>query len=302
MNIKLIAQIKGGIGNQLFCYASARRLAIVNGAELIIDDISGFRSDRLYMRQYSLDVFCINVPKASLLQRMEPFGRLQRGIKKRFNKKLPLSKRRYISQEGVEFDPELLGLKLQDGDTYFDGFGQSEDYFIDIESVIRNDLKFKASLDIKNQNIAASINSNNSVAIHVRWFNPSNKNSGDHLAIQYYQEAISRIISSVKNPFFYIFSDQMAITKELLGPLLSQHMVEYVEHNASDEMAYADLWLMSQCQHFIIANSTFSWWGAWLGEKKGISHVYAPGIFVNPNQSVTAWGFNRLIPDRWVTL
>jgi hypothetical protein len=151
MNIKLIAQIKGGIGNQLFCYASARRLAIVNGAELIIDDISGFCSDRLYMRQYSLDVFCINLPKASLLQRMEPFGRLQRGIKKRFNKKLPLSKRRYISQEGVEFDPELIGLKLQDGDTYFDGFGQSEDYFIDIESVIRNDLKFKAPLDIKNQ-------------------------------------------------------------------------------------------------------------------------------------------------------
>lgn len=302
MSKRLIAQIKGGIGNQLFCYASARRLALVNGAKLVVDAISGFSSDHLYKRQYSLDVFNINAPNASLWQRMEPFGRYRRSIARRLDKMLPLSKKRYIFQEGVQFDPALLGLKLQDGDTYFNGFGQSEDYFSDIESVIRNDLIIKPPLDDENQKISATVKSSNSVAIHVRWFNPGNKDSSDHVASQYYQEAISRIIATVASPHFFVFSDQMVITKELLGPLLSQHPVSYVEHNVSQERAYADLWLMSQCQHFIIANSTFSWWGAWLGEKKNISQIYAPGKYINPNGSVTAWGFDRLIPDRWITL
>jgi hypothetical protein len=110
------------------------------------------------------------------------------------------------------------------------------------------------------------------------------------------------MISTVANPHFFVFSDQMAITKELLGPLLSQSSVTYVEHNDAELMAYADLWLMSQCQHFIIANSTFSWWGAWLGEKKNISQIYAPRKFINPKHSVTAWGFERLIPERWMIL
>lgn len=302
MSKRLIAQIKGGIGNQLFCYASARRLAYVNGAELIVDATSGFTTDYLYKRQYSLNNFNIEVPKASPMDRMEPFGRLRRSIKRRLNKLMPLSKRRYIFQEGVQFDQAILSLKLQKGSTYFDGFGQSEDYFADIESIIRSDLAFKPPLDDQNQKTSMTIQSTNSVAIHVRWFNPGIKDSGDHVALQYYQEAISRMIATVTHPHFFVFSDQMAITKKLLGPLLSLHSVTYVKHNDCEEMAYADLWLMSQCQHFIIANSTFSWWGAWLGEKKNISRIYAPGKYVNPNQSVTAWGFDRLIPDRWITL
>lgn len=302
MRKRLFTQIKGGIGNQLFCYASARGLALANNAELIIDAKSGFRSDHLYKRQYSLNVFNISAPKASLLQRMEPFGRLRRGIKRRFNKLLPLPRRRYIFQEGVQFDSEILSLRLQEGDTYFDGFGQSEDYFSDFESIIRNDLIFKPPLDDQNQKISTIIKSGNSVAIHVRWFSPGNMESGDHIAMQYYQEAISRIIATVSNPHFFIFSDQMVITIKLLLPLLSKQLVTYVEHNNSEKMAYADLWLMSQCQHFIIANSTFSWWGAWLGEQRNVSQIYAPGKYVNPSQSITAWGFDRLIPDRWVTL
>ena len=94
MSKRLIAQIKGGIGNQLFCYASARRLALMNDAELVIDTISGFSADHLYKRQYSLDIFHIDASKATPWQRMEPFGRLRRGIKRRLNRALPLSKKR----------------------------------------------------------------------------------------------------------------------------------------------------------------------------------------------------------------
>jgi len=298
----LITNIKGGIGNQLFCYASARRLAFVNDAELVIDTISGFSSDHLYKRKYSLDVFHIDAPKAGLWQRMEPFGKFRRGLRRRLNKMFPLSSKRYIFQKGVQFDPAIISLKLQEGSTYFDGFGQSEDYFSDIESIIRNDLVFKSPHDDQNQKISQTIVSSNSVAIHVRWFNPVDKDSCDNVALHYYQETISRMIAAINHPHFFVFSDQMAITKELLGPILYGYPVNYLEHNNTQEKAYADLWLMSQCKHFIIANSTFSWWGAWLGEKKDVSQIYAPGKYVNPNQGVTAWGFDRLIPDRWVTI
>lgn len=302
MSKRLITQIKGGIGNQLFCYASARRLAHINDAELVIDAVSGFSYDYLYKRQYSLDIFHIDAPKASWWQRMEPFGRFRRSVKRRLNKMLPLPRRRYIHQEGVQFDSSILTLDLLEGDTYFDGFGQSEDYFSDIASLIKQDLIFKPLFNGQNQNIAKLIHASNSVAIHVRWFNPNHKGSADHAALKYYRDAISQMVAVVDAPHFFIFSDQMKLTKELLGPLLSQFPVTYVDHNDSQEMAYADLWLMSQCQHFIIANSTFSWWGAWLGEKKDLSRIYAPGKYVNPKESITAWGFDRLIPDRWITI
>ena len=79
---KLIARIKGGLGNQLFCYAAARRLALVNNAELVIDDVTGFVRDRQYRRQYALDRFQIPARKATPAERMEPFERYRRGVAK----------------------------------------------------------------------------------------------------------------------------------------------------------------------------------------------------------------------------
>lgn len=79
---KLIARIKGGLGNQLFCYAEARRLALVNNAELVIDDVTGFVRDRQYRRQYALARFHIPARKATPAERMEPFERYRRGLAK----------------------------------------------------------------------------------------------------------------------------------------------------------------------------------------------------------------------------
>jgi hypothetical protein len=298
---KLITRIKGGLGNQLFCYASARRLALVNQAELIIDDISGFAYDSFYRRKYALDAFQIPVNKATYLERMEPIGRFRRKLLRFLSKDQPLHRQRYILQEGVEFDSNLLSLHLTNKVTYFDGFGQSESYFSDIEEVLRRDLVFKPPQDNFNQSIAKIIKSCESVAVHVRWFSGL-KNDESQASDEYYRNALKKIQTNLIDPHLFIFSDQPKETAERFGSLTTGMKVTYVVHNQGDEMAYADLWLMSLCRHFIIANSTFSWWGAWLGEQKHISLICAPKLIVQPENNVTAWGFKNLLPDRWTLL
>lgn len=299
MSKKLITRIKGGLGNQLFCYAAARRLAIANQVELIIDDVSGFKYDLAYKRKYALDVFQIPAKKASYFERMEPLGRWRRKLLRLISLRHPLCRQHYILQEGVRFDPEILNLNLNRKVTYFDGFGQSEDYFADIEGVLRQDLIFKPPQDKKNQAMALEIAASQSVAVHVRWFDFDEKNAGSQASDEYYRNALAEIRNRLSSPHLFIFSDQSKETADRFKVLTGDMKVTYVTHNQKEDMAYADLWLMSMCKHFVIANSTFSWWGAWLGEKKGVSEIFAPKFVLEPTSNVTAWGFDRLLPSRW---
>ena len=94
MSNKIICRIVGGLGNQLFCYASARRLALVNNAQLVIDNVSGFTHDVAYRRQYQLDHFNIYSRKATLVERLEPFSRSRRFLRRGFNQLLPFKSSR----------------------------------------------------------------------------------------------------------------------------------------------------------------------------------------------------------------
>src|SRR6266568_7782352 len=100
---RVISRIRGGLGNQLFCYAAARRLALVNNAELVIDNVSGFVRDRMYCRKYMLDRFQIPVRKATPVERLEPFERYRRGMMKRLAYRKAFTERRYLEQEGIDF-------------------------------------------------------------------------------------------------------------------------------------------------------------------------------------------------------
>ena len=93
---KVIVRVKGGLGNQLFCYAAARRLALVNDAELVVDDVTGFCRDKIYGCKYALDKFNIKARKATPAERMEPFERGRRAMAKYFSKARPFNKRRYV--------------------------------------------------------------------------------------------------------------------------------------------------------------------------------------------------------------
>lgn len=292
---KVIVRVRGGLGNQLFCYAAARRLAVVNNVELVIDDETGFTRDYFYGRRYMLDRFNILARKATPSEKMEPFERWRRGLKKMISRRRKFESRRYIEQEGLDFDKRLLTLKVSDL-LYLDGYWQSEGYFKDIEDTIREDLLIRPPEDVMNQRMAEKIHNSRAVALHVRWFDAPGCRTTCNISTDYYRRAIVLMEERVESPHYFVFSDDSAAAVAQYD--LSGSQVTLVSHNRGDENAYADLWLMAQCQHFIIANSTFSWWGAWLAEEKE-KCVVTPDLVVDGK---TCWGFKGLVPTRWMRI
>ncbi len=292
---RVIARIKGGLGNQLFCYAAARRLALVNNAELVIDDITGFVRDHQYQRRYALDHFHIPVRKATPAERLEPFDRYRRGVKKWLSSRKPFVERYYVEQEGTDFDGRLLALKVT-GTVYLDGLWQGEGYFKDVEGIIREDLRIIPPTDVQNQRSAEEIRNSNAVALHVRWFNEPDSTGTHNVSADYYNRAIALIDDKVESPRYFLFSDHPDVARSELN--LADGRVTYVSHNRGDGSAFADLWLMTQCRHFITANSSFSWWGAWLAAPRS-KIIIAPGIKL---AGVTAWGLEGQIPASWIKM
>lgn len=288
---KVIARILGGSGNQLFCYAAARRLALANDAELVLDDVTGFAWDFQYRRQYVLDRFNITARKATRAERLEPFGRYRRGAIKWLSRKKPFIERCYLEEERAGFDARLLNLDVR-GTLYLDGYWQSEKYFKDVEGVIRNDLRIKPPEDTINNNISQNIRGCNAIALHVRWFDKLGAAEIHNMSASYYNRAIALMEKKFKNPHYFVFSDDPVAAQAKL-PFLEGRMT-FVSHNRGSENAYADLWLMSLCKHFIVANSTFSWWGAWLSGSAAERLIIAPESIklFNPD----------ILPQGWVSI
>lgn len=292
--MKVIPRIRGGLGNQLFAYAASRRLALSNDAQLIIDHISGFQFDHVYQQQYQLGHFNIAAPLATPAERLEPFAKLRRYLMRWANQRIPFDRRCYIQQEGNAFDKRLLNLKLR-GDLYIEGYWQSELYFADIADIIRSDLRIKPPSDALNLQTSSNIRGCPAVAVHVRFFDKAGARGGNNTTDYYYANALSVMQERVPDAHYFLFSDDVIAARALIN--LPNTKVTVVSHNPGDENAYADLWLMTQCKHFIIANSTFSWWGAWLSAYQD-KIVVAPGFVIQGNK--TAWGFDGLLPERWI--
>ncbi len=294
---KVIVRIRAGLGNQMFCYAVARRLALVNEAELVLDHVTGFVRDFRYRRQYGLDKFNITARKATPAERMEPFERYRRGLAKLLARRRPFERRRYIEREGVDFDPRLLDLKVT-GTIYLDSVWQSEGYFKDIEQTIRDDFRITPPTDAKNLGLAKQINNCEAVAVHMRWHDrPGSQNTPHNMDRDYFKRALAEADRKFRQPHYFLFSGEPEASKEIVE--FVGRPVTYINHNRGQENGYADLWLMTQCKHFIIANSTFSWWGAWLAP---YSHktIIAPATV--RYTGICFWGFKGLIPPEWIQL
>lgn len=184
-------------------------------------------------------------------------------------------------------------------DIYLDGYWQSEKYFKHIESEIRQELKIVTPHDAENIVLAEKIRNENAVCVHVRRLhgvgnlaNPQPLPSIQSLGMDYYQNAIDYMIKKVKNPVFFFFADYPQWLQDNIN---ISYPVVFVTHNtvAGETKNYEDLWLMTQCKHFIIADSTFSWWGAWLCEHTE-KIVCAPTVGYRFNQD---W-----IPEDWHTI
>jgi hypothetical protein len=302
----VIARLVGGIGNQLFIYSIARRIAIENNAELVLDIFSGFAYDIEHKQYFHLDRF--NIKNAVFAGEGSEYvlSRSKRFIKRLINRFLPFKNRFFIAQEGRNFDYRLLDIQFKHK-LYLEGYWQSELYFNSVEDIIREDLAIIPPKGQKNNELSVVIQNCNSVAIHLRYFeNEESKMSvkgapdlinGHSFLEEYYSQAILKIKTVIQDPHFFIFSDK----PEFSARFAENNNINFtvIDHNTGYKNAYADLWLMSLCKHFIIANSTFSWWGAWLSPNRKKT-VIVPGTF--NNKILDAWSFPGLIPEGWFEL
>lgn len=297
---KLVVKVKGGLGNQLFCYAAAKRLSHINNCDLVVDHISGFARDRKYKREYELGNFTISSRLANNLERMEPMGRLRRSISKSISKKKHFEDRRYIFQEQTGFDKRLLNMKISQT-SYIEGFWQSEKYFHDIEDVIKDEFNILGDIPHDYRQMENAINNKNAVMMHVRWFNAKNSNTqSSNMSKNYYKNAIEHMSKQVQDPTFFLFSDDIdaayANYKDFKVDLVP------VSNYLDNTVPHLDLWAMSLCKHHILANSTFSWWGAWLSKSTNKT-VICPKIKMQGGDKYEAsWNFDGLIPESWIKM
>lgn len=265
---KVISIIKGGLGNQLFIYAAGRAFADRIGAEHLIDGKRGYTHDS-YGRRFLLKRFPIESSIMPEKLRIAPtLKHFRHKFLRTINKYLQVDHRNYLA-ESHGIHPDLFNnCSPSAALIYLNGHWNDERFFESSEVRLRRELKLPEPKSEVNLAFGALLRANpESVFIHIRRVRYETK-----LTAYYYKTAIEGITSALENPNFVVFADDMEWAKANLPSC-----VEYtwVENNADDEMA--DMWLMSCCQHAIIANSGFSWWGAWLGEAERSKRIiYAP--------------------------
>lgn len=293
---KLIVRLKGGLGNQLFTYAVAKSLALRNTAELVIDHVTGFEKDFTYQRTYQLMNFNIEARLASPTERLEPFKMLRNKWLVFTSKRTAFDNRKFIFQQQTPYDKRLNELTFS-GTLFFEGYWQSERYFKMAEKQLRQQLTLKKELDATNSNLLQKIKERNSVALHLRWFDDPGTDNSNNVGIQYYTKALELIRSQIQTPHFFIFSDRPEDAAKVLP--LNSNECTIVNHNKTDDDAYKDLWLMSNCSSIIMANSSFSWWAAWLNEPDK-QLIICPEQEINHPGRITSWNFEGQLPERWI--
>ncbi len=293
----IIVKLMGGLGNQMFQYATARRLALQHNSELVLDG-SYFAQcpSGDTPRQYELHHLSLNARFAKPIETAELSGLYKNQWQKtvvRFRRFAGLAcPAPYLYQElNGGYLPEVLTLP---DNVYLSGYWQSERYFFDIAETIRKEFEVKSALQNENLELARQIEAIESVAVHYRRgdyiSNPKTADYHGVLSPGYYQRAVELLCEQVHNPHLFIFSDDPEWVKESVTfPLPTQ----VVDHNPP-ERACEDLRLMSHCKHAIIANSSFSWWGAWLNRNPE-KVVIAPQRWANVPRSDLA----DLLPAAW---
>jgi hypothetical protein len=290
----IIVRLSGGLGNQLFQYATGRAIAIRSSQRLFVDHRI-FGTDEL--RQFCLPVFNAEYGLASEDEEcltMLPPSR-KRGFRFLMWSLIRGHRIKYIREKSLLFDPTIRGLC---SNVYLHGYWQSEKYFDDVRPVLVRELSVRIQPSEENRVLLSEITESESVSIHVRRgdyaTDPRASRVHGLCSLDYYRVAAQYVADRVaKKPSFYVFSDDPEWVRENLK---LPYQMRYVAHN-DDAHNYEDLRLMTQCSHHIIANSSFSWWGAWLGRNPNGLVVAPRNWFRDPSRSDQS-----LVPERWVRL
>ena len=281
-----IVRILGGLGNQMFQYAFYK--ALEKKESKVLADLSLFKDYELH-NGFELDkVFGVDIKKASQFTVDLYDTQNRKWLFRKLRKLLKLKNTYKEEANEFVFDPTFL---TDPSPRLYYGYWQNEGYFKD--SDIRSEFVFKNPLTGKNNYTFKQIAESQSISIHVR--------RGDYVDhpllgslcnVTYYQDAISLMNSKISNPSYFVFSNDIEWCKKNL-PL---NKATYIDWNTGRD-SYIDMQLMSTCKHQIIANSSFSWWGAWLNNNpKKI--VIAPKKWISTQES----SISNILPDTWISI
>jgi hypothetical protein len=292
-----IIKLSGGLGNQLFQYAFSRAFSERTKSNLILD-LSNYNSFLLgeTKRKYELDFYNLSatkykysIPYLSKAFQLFPILSNIYGL-------------RYYKEKSLSYDTDILKVEAN---VYFDGYWQSYKYFQDYSILIYNELLPSSDAIISEYllNVLSKINTTNSVAIHVRRGDYiTNKSANDTHGIlgeHYYSTALKYINGYIHNPTYFIFSDDIEWCKSFF----SQYDGIFIfPSDVSKNLPQEDIMLISHCKHCIIANSSFSWWGAWLGDCK---FNFNDRIVIAPKQWFLSDNINDIdsrLPENWIKL
>lgn len=259
-------RLMGGLGNQMFQYAFARRVAHDKNTDFVMDRVFFENiAEGDTTREYEIDCFNITERFLSANKRPneEPINYTGVFGKGRFLKHKLKGQSWHIYREPHHnFDAKAL---KQPNNTYFIGYWQTEKYFADIRDILLRDFSFKHAPTGKNKSLLAEITKTDSVSVHVRRgdyvANPATNKFHGPKEEAYYRAALAPILKQVKKPNLFVFSDEPEWCKENLS--FEGLPTTYVEGN---EKGFEDMRLMMHCKHNVIANSSFSWWAAWLNQ------------------------------------
>jgi hypothetical protein len=284
----------GGLGNQLFQYAAARGLAHARGDSLKLD-LAFFGQQSL--RSYRLGHYSIQERFADAAEAGRLTGATlpawRRWWLRLSNRAKPYYRRTvFREQRLLWFDPHIHDAPAE---VYLEGYWQNEKYFAGVRAELRREFSLKEALSPASQAVAQSISAGTSVGVHIR--------RGDYVSnaqtnrvhgvcdLDYYHQCIDLVAARCRTPHFFVFSDDPEWAGRNLRP---SHPLTLVRHNGP-ERDHEDLHLMSLCRHFILANSTFSWWAVWLSNSPD-RLVCAPQRWFAADQ----YDPGDFIPAEWV--
>lgn len=293
----IVSHTIGGLGNQMFQYAAGRSLALRHDCVLHLDT-SDFTGYSLHQGFELSTVFGIDCPQIDRQTRDRLLGWRGWGLTRRLLKRWPFLQ---IGQPSIVYEPHFQYWPVWErlpNPSYLFGYWQSERYFCHCADQIRKDFQFSKPLDPLSLEIAEEIRAGVSVSLHVRRGDYANnpKTTAVHglCGPPYYARAIEHLSEQLGVMRLFVFSDDIEWARANLP--LDAHPHTFVSNNQGAD-SWRDMRLMSLCRHHIIANSSFSWWGAWLNPSEDKIVIAPKRWFARANISS-----KDLLPDGWVKI
>jgi hypothetical protein len=315
----IVTQLKGGLGNQMFQYAVARKLCLLHNTELKLDvrllEPDHALPQNATYRAYELYIFNIAANKCT----QEDYQKIDQWpgypyTKNRSLKRLMGYLQKYASFYYIKEYSRINELSLTRGEninilkipnnSYLCGYWANRHYFDDIENSLRKDFTFRQALPKDLDHWKKRIQNTHSVSINVRRGDYLTNQTANRLfgvcSRQYYLNAMARMKTLVKDPEFFVFSDDIEWCKTSFGRLSDK--IHFIPNNHAQRKFEFDIHLISLCKHNIISNSTFTWWGAWLNQNTSKKVIYPLHWYKDVRQQQAFLKKKSFIYNYWIGL